>query len=363
MAEIWKGTRSYIPSCAASPRRATTIALVVASALLAASPAFAGSAATHDEAEAVQIPPSVNPELARQSIARYTSESVAPDSVGTGYYPAIKHEVTTLPNHVVYERRDLTALKGAKLPIYLFGNGACSDDGSSQRQHLLEIASHGYLVIASGKIYSGSGKRLTAHDWALHRDRTSYRLIADAIDWAISENSRPGSPYFGLLDTQRIAVSGYSCGGVQALRYVVDSRVTTFVIMNAGLSVQTNNRTGEMDLSPEALDLIRVPTLYVLGGRRDVAYDAGVADYRRLTQVPAALISIDVTHQGTFSQPNGGAAAQAVVAWLDWHLRGDTAAAAWFVGPDCVLCTDPAWTIERRNLPSGNRAPSPPAGG
>ena len=29
------------------------------------------------------------------------------------------------------------------------GNGGCSDDGASSRSHLLEIASHGYLVIAS----------------------------------------------------------------------------------------------------------------------------------------------------------------------------------------------------------------------
>ena len=36
-------------------------------------------------------------------------------------------------------------------------NGGCSDDGASSRFHLLEIASHGYLVIASGRILSGPG--------------------------------------------------------------------------------------------------------------------------------------------------------------------------------------------------------------
>jgi hypothetical protein len=36
-----------------------------------------------------------------------------------------------------------------------WSNGRCSDDGASNRFHLLEIASHGYLVIASGRILSG----------------------------------------------------------------------------------------------------------------------------------------------------------------------------------------------------------------
>jgi hypothetical protein len=29
-------------------------------------------------------------------------------------------------------------------------------------------------------------------------------------------------------------------------------------------------------------------------------------------------------------------------------LRGDPAAAATFTGPSCRLCTDPAWTVEKK---------------
>ncbi len=309
----------------------------------------ASAAASADDHRQV-APSGVDPKLANESIARYIRESDTPDSIGTGPYPAIKHEVPILPNHVVYEPADLATLKQVKMPIYVFGNGACSEDGSSQRHHLLEIASHGYFVIASGRIFSGNGTKLTAADWIKHRDKTSYRLIGEAIDWAISENTRSGSPYEGLIDTAHIAVSGYSCGGVQALRYVVDPRVKTFVIMNAGLSTQTGDRTGEMALSAEALDLIQVPTLYVLGGPRDVAYNVGSGDYARLTNVSAALINLDVGHQGTFSQPNGGAAAKAVVAWLEWQFRDKDEAARWFIGEECRLCLDPNWKIETRNL-------------
>ncbi len=154
-----------------------------------------------------------NSPLVRESIERYIRESDAPDSRGTGPFRPIKHEVAGLADHVIYEPADLATLGTLKMPVYIFGNGACSDDGSSQRQHLLEIASHGYLVIALGRICSGAGVKLAADDWWKHRDNTSYTLIGDAIDWVIAENVRPGGRYEGRIDTSRIAASGYSCGG------------------------------------------------------------------------------------------------------------------------------------------------------
>ena len=80
-----------------------------------------------------------------------------PDTPGTGRFPAIKEEVASLPGHVVYRPKDLAALGAVKLGVVAWGNGGCSDDGASSRFHLLEIASHGYLVIASGRILSGPG--------------------------------------------------------------------------------------------------------------------------------------------------------------------------------------------------------------
>jgi len=289
-------------------------------------------------------------ELVRQSIARYVRGSQDIDCVGTGRFPSIKHEVANLPNHVVYEPKNLSDLGELKMPVYVFGNGACSDDGATQRQHLLEIASHGYLVIASGRIYSGAGVKLTADDWLQHREKASYTLLGEAIAWAIAENSRPGSPYRDRIDVAHIAASGYSCGGRQALRYADDPRVSTFVIMNTGLTEPNLDRTGEMAVSADMLDHVRVPILYVVGGPQDIAYDKGKGDFRRLTQVPSALISINAGHQGTFSEANGGAVAQAVVAWLEWQFRGDVKSAEWFTGSTCRLCNDPAWEIERRNL-------------
>lgn len=330
-------------------RATRRIGTVSKAALAALTGALAAGGLAAADSELPEIA-GVSGDLVAESVARYIRESAAPDSIGSGPYPAIKHEVSTLPDHVVYEPADLAALDALKMPIYVFGNGACSEDGSSQRQHLLEIASHGYLVISAGRIYSGAGKELTSEDWYAHRDKTSYRLLGSAIDWAIAENGREGSPYKGKIDTAHIAVSGYSCGGAQALRYAADPRVSTFVIMNAGISGLNLPPEGEMGVPVDVLDQIKAPILYVLGGPTDVAYNPGMGDFARLSGVPAAAINIDATHQGTYAQPNGGAAAEAVVAWLEWQLRGDEEAAKWYLGDNCQLCTDTRWTIERKNL-------------
>jgi hypothetical protein len=95
---------------------------------------------------------------------------------------------------------------------------------------------------------------------------------------------------------------------------------------------------------------LHFPTLYILGGPSDIAYANGMDDFARIAHVPVAVANIDKGHGGTYWEPNGGAAAQVVVDWLNWRLRGDAEAGRAFVGADCGLCTDPAWTFEAKGL-------------
>jgi dienelactone hydrolase len=294
-----------------------------------------------------------DPNIAREMIEgprRAIARSGVPDSRGDGPYPATKRQIDGPPGFVAYYPADLPALGKHKLPLYIFGNGACSEDGASARHHLLEIASHGYLAVALGGVFSGPGITVTAESLRQHNSKTRSAGLGQAIDWAVAENKRADSPFFGRLDTKRIALSGYSCGGIQALKYAGDPRVTTFVIMNSGILDKPMPQVSEMTADKSLLDKISVPILYVLGGPRDIAYPNGMDDFRRLPRVPAAVINTDVTHAGTYDEPNGGRAALAVLAWLDWRLRGDRNAAKWFEGPDCKICKDPAWSIERRNI-------------
>ncbi len=275
-----------------------------------------------------------------------------PDTIGSGNYPALKEETASLPDHVVYRPADLGKLGKRKLGLYIFGNGACSNDGASSRLHLLEIASHGYLAIAPGRIRSGPGATVApdakvprpAAGSKLPRPPTTSADLLSALDWALAQNDDARSPFHRKIDKSAVAISGFSCGGLQALQIASDPRVKTLIVMNSGIFNDNTQGISGIDVSKSLLEKIHSPTLYILGGETDIAYANGMDDFQRIKQVPAFLGNlIGVGHGGTYWQPNGGKAAATVVAWLDWQLRGDAEAAKTFVGKDCGLCRDPAW--------------------
>jgi hypothetical protein len=275
----------------------------------------------------------------------------APDTPGTGRYPAMKEEVGSLPDHVVYRPANLAGLNSQKLGVLAWGNGGCSDDAASARNHLLEIASHGYLVIASGRIYSGPG----AHPAPAEPKpfpRTPTVALTQAIDWALAENQRQGSPYFGRIDPKAIAVAGFSCGGLQAALVANDPRVATLIMQNTGTYDGERATMPGLKIPKSTVKTFHTPVLYILGGPTDVAYENGMEDFNLIDHVPVAVANLPVGHGGTYSEPNGGAAAQVAVAWLDWQLRGDAKAAAQFVGDNCGLCRDEKWTLQKKNLPA-----------
>jgi hypothetical protein len=245
-----------------------------------------------------------------------------------------------------------------KLGVVAWGNGGCSDDGASTRFHLLEIASHGYLVIASGRILSGPGApprepRPAAQPGqpaAIQPPRTKASDLTDAIDWALAENVRSGSPFFGRIDPALVALSGWSCGGLQALQVAKDPRVKTMVLQNTGVFNTGGSAIPGMDVRKEVLATIHTPTIYILGGPKDIAYENGMDDFARINHVPVAVANLPVGHGGTYFEPNGGAAASVAVSWLDWQLRGDKRSASRFVGQNCGLCQDSQWSLQRKQF-------------
>jgi hypothetical protein len=294
------------------------------------------------------------PTVDRAAFERQVAENLKlPDPRGTGRFPALKEEAASLPDHVVYRPADLAALGSTKLGVIAWGNGGCSNDGASSRFHLLELASHGYLVIASGRILSGPGAppAEARPPGQPGQPRTQAADLTAALDWALAENERAGSAYFGRIDAGQVALSGWSCGGLQALRVAADARVRTVVMHNTGvLNGGPNTTIPGMDLTKDSLANFHTPVIYILGGPSDIAYSNGMDDFARIAHVPIAMANLPVGHGGTFQEPNGGAAASVAVSWLDWQLRGDAAAAQRFVGEDCGLCRDAAWQLERKNF-------------
>ena len=293
-------------------------------------------------------------------------QAALPDTQGTGSFPAMKEETASLPDHVIYRPAHLEKLGAKRLGLYIFGNGGCSNDGASARLHLLEIASHGYLAIAPGRIRTGPGATVPPPETPppspappaqtrgapLRPPATTSADLMSALEWALKQNADSTSPYHNKIDPKAVAVSGYSCGGLQALEIANDPRVKTVVIMNSGIfNPGTAPAIGGMNQQKSLLETLHTPTLYILGGETDIAYANGTDDFKRIDKQPAFLGNVlNVGHGGTYWEPNGGKAAAAVVAWLDWQLRGDRKAARMFMGKDCGLCIDPAWSVEKKRI-------------
>lgn len=275
-----------------------------------------------------------------------------PNTPGSGPYPAVMDTDPTLPDHVIYHPADLARMGGKKLGVLVWGNGGCRDDGASARLHLLEIASHGYLVIAPGRILSGPGitekpeARMPAPGGQLPPVATTSADVRAGLDWALTRGNR----YAARIDPAMTAVSGHSCGGLQALELARDPRINAVLIHNSGVFADGSNPIRGITVTKALLRGIHTPIVYFLGGETDVAFPNGSDDFAKIDHVPAALVSLPVGHGGTFMKPYGGIMAQAAVDWLDWQLRGDMTAARSFTGPACRLCVTPGFTVERKKI-------------
>jgi dienelactone hydrolase len=282
----------------------------------------------------------------REDVARQRLVPPLPDNPGTGPYPAIKLIDPAFPDHVVYRPRDLAAVR-RPLAILIWGNGGCRADGASSRLFLEEIASHGFLVVAPGRILSGAGIERPTSEAAYGHSGTADVLAG--IDLARAANAAPG-PYRGRLDLTRIAAAGTSCGGLQALQAAADPRVRAVVGLHTGFFNDDRAPVTGQATSKAQLKALHTPVLYILGGPRDIAEENGQDDFDHISHVSAMVASHPVGHLGTFDQANGGAEAQVTLRWLQWQLDGDAGAARLFAGKSCGLCSDPAWTVRRKGL-------------
>ena len=259
---------------------------------------------------------------------------------GTGAYKAVMKEEKGLPEHTVFVPQDLSAFSTTKpLPVLVWGNGACSNSPWEHMNFLNEIASQGYIVLATGFIpmedewYKGP------------MSRTEQQI--ESIDWIIAQNADPASPYYNKIDVKNICVAGMSCGGLQTLFNCADPRIKALMICNSGLFNQQNasQAVGGMPMPPkEKLNEIHTPIIYILGGSEDIAYENGMDDFHRIKHVPAYAANFPVGHGGTYRQPHGGEFTIAALAWLNWQLKGDQDAAKMFTKSE--LTKREGWTLE-----------------
>jgi len=162
---------------------------------------------------------------------------------GSGKYPAAYKQDAAFKGYTIYAPK--TPPTDEKLPVLLWGNGMCSDQGLGFRNFLTEIASHGYFIIANGDP-EGKGQ-------------SPDTKMPKALDWV----SSTGASKYPYIDAKKIAAAGQSCGGLQAYKTSTDKRISLTGIFDSG-NLMGNSPIGSL----------HAPVGYFLGGSSDMAYSA-----------------------------------------------------------------------------------------
>jgi hypothetical protein len=270
---------------------------------------------------------------------------IASKAAGTNATGSGPHKVTVETNSgdgikegTIFRPTDLGGAE--KYPIFVWGEGGCSQDGLSNSAAMAEIASYGYFVVADGTP-QGSGNRTM--------DRSQLAAmgapLSAYIDWAIAENEKPCSAYFQSLAPTKVASNGFSCGGLMSQGTVTDPRIVTWGVNSSGMA----------GADQSFYDLIHTPVLFVLGGADDIAYDGGAEGYQAVSQldVPVMWFSKALGHGGDLFQARGGDFTKIDLAWLNWWLKGDETATGkgLLVGSGCTYCSDSAWEVKSAHIP------------
>ncbi len=262
-----------------------------------------------------------------------------PEYGGSGPYKAVALRERSLADFVVYRPMNLNAAvwrEKGKLPVLIFANGGCMDTSIGYENMLTDLASYGYVVVAIGEL-----QMFAQHEKDRHTPST---MVTKALDWVSQQVADPASTYYDKVDAEKIAAAGHSCGGAQVLANAADARLKTYLILNAGM--------GKMEMagaSAKSLKNLHAPILYLVGGTSDVAWQNAQLDYKAIKKNPVVLADNTTSgHGGTYGQPNGGANARMVRAWLDWQLKGKTEPEDIFLRGN--LTGYDGWTIVQKNF-------------
>lgn len=305
---------------------------------------------TATAASLLRLPPAQPGDAAPRDTARPAAGQARPAI--EEFHPVVREAARHTDGHAsaytVFRPTVVPASTG-KLPVVVFGNGACRDSANSYIGTHTLLAAHGFLVVAVG-----------AYDEPDRDNDGTPRpeVLLDGITWAERENTRPGSPLRGRIDTGRIAVAGHSCGGLEALVAAADPRVRSVASLNSGFFAD-----GSWGYGREELNNLHTPALFVDGGPDDVAFANNRANYD-LADVPAVRASNpSAGHSGLWRGMRDGdfdgtiheEAVAVLVQWLDFTLNGNRAARDHFVGEDCGLCATDGWDVTSKGFGTGVR--------
>ncbi len=206
-------------------------------------------------------------------------------------------------------------------PVITWGNGT----GATPNMYgtlLRNFASHGFVVIASNNTNVARG--------------TPAPMIV-GVTWVLEQNEDPSSVLYHRIDTTHIGATGHSQGAMATTQASGDSHITTSIPIE-GASVQRN---------------LHGPAMFFCGGAdTTVSCDGAKSALNAITTLPAMYAELIAADHGSWMSRGStlSVADTAFTAWMRVHLMGDAELRPWFYGPECKLCTDSAWNIDRKNM-------------
>jgi len=279
------------------------------------------------------------PGITREMIERSLPLEGAPLAV-PGPYKVTSEGAFGTPGYLVFRPATLDAFpKKDTLPVMVWGNGGCAIDSTRYSGFLTTIASHGFLVMGTVPQVGAARRQSNADD------------MRGAIDWAMKENARTGSPLEGKIATDKIAVMGQSCGGFLSIVLGADPRVKTIGVFNSGVQKAASGAALALAPTPEALPKLHGPVLLINGSEPDFMMATSAETFDLINNVPAFYgARHNAGHTATVFHPGGGEYANVASNWLLWTFKGDKQAGAMFVGKNCSLCTNPNWDVKSKGI-------------
>ena len=195
-----------------------------------------------------------------------------------------------------------------KHAVVVWGPGGGTEPGAYEGM-IRRLASHGFVVIALKESPGDASQAIKA------------------IDWMDQQNKDSNSPLYNKLELNTVGCSGHSMGGLESEQAVIkDKRVLTAFLNNSG------------DWNGNGAN--KVPTdrsIAILYGEVGMEKDNAKNDYNNQgVRAPACLIEMNGgprNSEGGYGHGSGSwDGMAATVAWMRWHLGGETERKADFVG-------------------------------
>lgn len=209
-----------------------------------------------------------------------------------------KVTIDTKPNFVVWHPTEL-GKDGLKHPVFVWGTGSGALP-ERYNDHFNRMASHGFVIVSPNKTQK-SGTDMKA-----------------ALDYILGENTKQGSTYYQKLDPERVAMGGHSQGSTSTFDAEANETRLKTTIHIAG---------GSFD--GQGSSKVKTPTAYICG-ETDIALNNCNRDFMNVKMQPTFYSVL----QGVDHVQCAREALPGMIAWLRWHLAGETERAKQFTGAE-----------------------------